>query len=490
MAPDPEGLLGRLHAVASTRGSATAIRGGEAEWSYAQLLDEVDGLVGRVVSTAPAPGARIGLVCANRAEFVAAFFAILGAGGVVVPLNPALQERELAASLRAAGASRVVTTRSLHARCLAALRAAGDGDAAAVVALEDEGRRGLPRARPPAGGDPAVCLFSSGSTGSPKRVERSHAQLLWEADTLITAFGLGPHDRVLGVTPFSHVNGLMRSMVAAVLAGATLVPRPQFDRRGVGREIAKGGITVFIGVPFMFGMLADTRWPRPMTFPTLRVCVSASAPLRPDTSRRFHERYGVYVRQLYGTTETGSIGANLDGAIEASLESVGRPFPGVDVRVTQESGETVPDGESGEILVRSPGGAREYAGDPEQSRRAFADGWFRTGDIGYRDARGHLHLVGRRSLFINRAGYKVNPYEVEEILAQHPKVREAAVMGVDAEYGDEKVRAVLVVRAPCESGEIVEFCRGRLADFKVPSIVEFRDALPKSATGKILRTTL
>src|SRR4029453_17568308 len=110
------------------------------------------------------------------------------------------QERETAGSLPAAGASRVVTTRSLHARCLAALRAAGDGDAAAVVALEDEGRRGLPRARPPAGGDPAVCLFSSGSTGSPKRVERSHAQLLWEADTLITAFGLGPDDRVLGVT--------------------------------------------------------------------------------------------------------------------------------------------------------------------------------------------------------------------------------------------------------------------------------------------------
>ena len=161
--------------------------------------------------------------------------------------------------------------------------------------------------------------------------------------------------------------------------------------------------------------------------------MSASAPLLPDTSRKFHDRYGVYVRQLYGATETGSVAANLDEGVEDSLATVGAPLPGVEVRILSESGEAVPDGEAGEVAVRSPAIAAEYAGRPDESRCAFVGGWFRTGDIGSRDTRGRLSLIGRRSLFINRAGYKVNPYEVEAILALHPKVREVAVTGLAGE---------------------------------------------------------
>jgi len=490
MTTNAETLAARFHTVAARRGAAPAVRDGEEEWSYAGLAEAVDGLAARIAPEAPDPGARIAVVCPNGAGFVTAFFAILGAGGVVVPLNPALQERELTEIMRDAGVSRVLTTRDLQPRCEAALRAAGGGREGAVMAIDAARAPRVAGPRSAAVAGPAVCLYSSGSTGRPKRVERTHANLLWEADRLIAALGLRPGDQVLGVTPFSHVNGLMRSMVGALLAGATLVPLAQFERGAVARAIPERGISVFIGVPFMFGMLAETRWPRSPDFSSLRLCLSASAPLPPDTSRGFHGRYGMYVRQLYGTTETGSIAANLDARVEDGLATVGPPLPGVEVRILSESGAPVREGETGEIAVRSPGTAHGYAGRPDESQHAFDSGWFRTGDIGGRDSRGRLSIVGRKSLFINRAGYKVNPYEVEEVLARHPKVREVAVTGLAAEYGDEKVKAVLVVREPCDAREIVEFCRGRLADFKVPSVVEFREALPQSATGKILRAEI
>lgn len=490
MTTNAETLAARFHAVAAGCGASPAIHDGEVEWSYARLAEAVGGLAARIAAEAPAPGARIGVACPNGADFVTAFFAILSTGGVVVPVNPALKERELAAIMRDAGVSNVLTTRDLRIRCEAALRAAGHTRGYAVMAID--AARGPRGAGPPsvAVGGPAVCLYSSGSTGRPKRVERTHANLLWEVDRLIPALGLQPGDHVLGVTPFSHVNGLMRSMAAALLAGATLVSLPQFERGAVARAIAEQRISLFIGVPFMFSMLAETRWPRPPDFSSLRLCLSASAPLLPDASRRFHDRYGVYVRQLYGTTETGSIAANLDARVEDGLSTVGTPLPGVEVRILSEGGAPVADGGRGEIAVRSPASAQEYGGCPEETRHAFAGGWFRTGDIGGWDARGRLYLVGRKSLFINRAGYKVNPYEVEEVLARHPKVREVVVMGFATEYGDEKVRAVLVVREPCAARDIVEFCRGRLADFKVPSVVDFREALPKSSTGKILRAEI
>lgn len=491
MTPAPLTLFSRLRGVAVRRGTAPAIVDRDRVYAYRELLDAIEGLAAKL---APPPGeqpGRVALLCPNGADFVAAFFAILRSGGIVVPLNPALSGPEQAALLGDARVSRIVTTGALRDEAAAALRSACGLGAEAVVTVDQP--------RPPGGASPpaeisphapALYLYSSGSTGRPKRVERSHAGLLYETDRLVGLLGLGPEDRILGVTPFTHINGLARSMVAAMLAGATLVTLPRFERRAVGGVIQKHAISVFIGVPFMFGMLADTRWPDPVDFSSLRWCISASAPLRPETSRRFRERYGVDVRQIYGTTETGTVAVNLDPRVEESIESVGIPLEGVVVDVLAEDGRVLPPGATGEIGIRSPAAAREYPGLPEETRTAFVGDYFLPGDIGRKDARGRIYLVGRKSLFINRAGYKVNPHEVEGVLEGHPKVREAAVVGVTTEYGDQKVKAVLVVSEPCRGHEIVEFCRGKMADFKVPSIVEFRPELPKSAAGKILRASL
>jgi long-chain acyl-CoA synthetase len=333
-------------------------------------------------------------------------------------------------------------------------------------------------------------LYSSGSTGRPKRIERTHAQLIFETDRLIKAIGLTSDDRVLGVAPFSHINGMMRSMVASLVGGATLVPLPQYERRLVAQTIEAQRITVFIGVPFMFAVLADTRWPKPVDFSSLRLCVSASAPLRPEASRRFHARYGLYVRQLYGCSETGSISVNLDADPADSLESVGKPLEGIEIDVFTEDRRILPPGEEGEIGIRSPAAINQYPDRPEENAAAFWGGCFFPGDIGRKDEDGRLYLLGRKSLFINRGGFKVNPYELEALLEKHPKVAEVAVVGIPAEHGDEKIKAVVIPSASCDEQEIVEFCRGKIADFKIPSVIEFRAELPKSSSGKVLRKQL
>ena len=454
---------------------------------YAWLLAAIDSMAAALISHGVRSGDRIGLVCPNQAEFAMGFFAAARLGGAVLPLNPALREPELGAALGHAGVSSVLAAEPWREPVARALATAGA--TAPVVVIDAAGRAGAAAlGRPTEDGDaPFLVLSSSGSTGRPKRVERSHRQMLWETERLAAALRVGVDDRVLGVAPFSHVNGLLRSLVLALLSGATLVPVAQFERRAVGRLIQARAVTGFIGVPFMFEMLAETRWPEPVDLSSLRYCLSASAPLRPSARRRFHERFGVDVRQLYGTTETGTISLQAEGDV---ADCVGMTLPGVEVRVLDAAGRALPPGATGQLAIRSPAAATAYPGRPAESAEAFRDGAFCPGDVGHVDAAGRIYLEGRTSLFINRGGFKVNPLEVEEVLEAHPKVREAAVVGAVTELGDERVRAVIVAREACTIEEIIEHCQVRMADFKVPSIVEFRPSLPKSAAGKILRRDL
>jgi long-chain acyl-CoA synthetase len=493
-------LSARLSATAERYPERPAIVEGDRVRTYRGLSGAIQALARRLVDTGVEPGACVALVLPNGAGFVRSFFAVAHAGGIVFPLNPSLQEAEIAALLKDAHASLVLTVGEHRDRCARALRAAAGLEESAVIALDEPAEPPGPaaeekveplglsaRATPEA---TVLYLYSSGSTGRPKRIERTHFHLLYETDRLIEALQISAMDRLLGVTPFSHTNGLMRSMVASMLAGAALVPLAQFERRAVGRTLEGHAITVFIGVPFMFAMLADTRWPRPLDLSSLRFCISSSAPLRPDTGVRFQDRYGIQVRQLYGTTETGTISVNLDPEATASIASVGMPLPGVSVEIFSSDRRVLEAGAVGEIGIKSPAAASEYPAAPEQTQAAFRNGYFFPGDIGYKDPGGRIYLVGRQSLFINRGGYKVNPYEIEEVIDRHPKVRESVVVGVDTEYGDQKIKAIVVPVEPCAEEEIIEFCRGQIASFKTPSIVEFRTALPKSATGKVQRKAL
>lgn len=240
----------------------------------------------------------------------------------------------------------------------------------------------------------------------------------------------------------------------------------------------------------MFGALAKSNFRRRPDFSSLRLCVSASAPMPLKLNRQFHEKLGVHVRQLYGSTETGTISVDLSTGIERSLESVGKPIAGVEVDVYADNGQPAQVNEIGEIAVKSPAAIESYDGCDALNQGSFRNGYFFTGDVGRRDPDGLLYLTGRKKLFINKGGYKINPREIEQLLETHPKVEEAVVVGLPTPFGDERVKAMVVLNAPCAEQEIIEHCRGRIADFKVPSLVEFRERFPKSPSGKIRRSLL
>lgn len=480
-----------LDAVALRNASRTAVVDGETRADYAELGRRVSALASFLEDRGVRPGHRVALMLPNGLDYVVGFLAIVRAGAIVVPLNDHYQQPEILHFIRTCRVSLWITSREFSELSRGVLDEYGDCEGLFM----EEAPRALSPGTPPGSdrGDPSAPVlyqFSSGSTGTPKRIARTHSNLLFELAALSATLGTSNTDRFLGVAPFSHVNGLMRSMLTCLYSGAALYPLPRFERRTAAELIEREALTVFIAVPFMFSMLAKATFRRPPDFSSLRLCISASAPMPTRVNHEFHERFAHHVRQLYGCTEAGTISVNLHPRIEDSLDSVGTPLPGVEVEVLREDGGTIEGGDTGELAVRSPAAITGYQDLEEVNQQVFRDGFFLTGDLGRRGADGLLYLTGRKSFFINKGGFKIDPREIEELLEGHPGVEEVAVIGLSTPLGDEKVKAVIVPRGPCREEEIVEFCRHKIADFKIPSVVEFRDSLPKSPTGKLRRGML
>lgn len=463
-------LFDAIDRTAEAGGARPALVGEGRVITFAALRRQVRTLAAQLTDRGLRPGDRVGLMLRNSPEFVIAYLASVAAGAIVVPLNDRYGPKEVLDLVEACGVSLLITAEPFRPLCeqarsaLALTEAWGD--------LDRDTHWSPPAVDPDA---PVMYQFSSGSTGHPKRIARTHRQLLFELDTLAETIGFGPDDRFLGAAPFSHVNGLMRTMLASLYVGAALHPVARFDRRAVAALIARERISVFIAVPFMFIALAETEFNPAPDWGALRLCISASAPLPARHNRAFRARFGRYVRQLYGSTETGTISVNLAPDIEGSLESVGQPIRGVHVDLVGEDGNRVETSDVGEIVVHSPGAVDES---------------FRTGDLGRIDPQGMLSLHGRITSFINKGGFKVDPREVEELLEEHPSVLEAAVFGVPTTHGDERVTALVVLRAPCTASELATYLASRIADFKIPSAIEFCRELPRTPTGKIRRALL
>jgi long-chain acyl-CoA synthetase len=481
--------------IVSRHADRTAIVEDGRALTYAELEKRIASLATMLFDAGARQGDRVALLLPNGVDFVTSYFAIVTLGAIAVPLNDHYQQTELHGFLGESGASCLITSLHFAALCHQVLSACHSP--CTLLVLEDQKEAGgagsITLARPVIEVDPSAPVmyqFSSGSTGRPKRIARTHANLLCELDSLIQALHITEKDRFLGVAPFSHVNGLMRSMMVSLRAGATLYPLAKFERQAVADLIEGSRLTVCIAVPFMFGILAKASFGRRADFSSLRLCVSASAPMPARLNREFHERFGMYVRQLYGSTETGTISVNVSPDIERSLESVGIPIAGVQVEVFTEDRRIANDDETGEVAVKSPAAIKSYDAADDVNKDVFQNGYFFTGDLGRKDKNGLLYLLGRKRLFINKGGYKINPREIEELLESHPEVEEAVVIGVPTPYGDERVKAVIVSSGCCRAEEIVEYCRGKIADFKIPSLVEFRASLPKSPTGKVRKTML
>lgn len=495
-------LMQQLYAQAEARPSHTAVVHRGERVSYADLVDQIERLAQGLAEQGIGAGDAVALILRDDPWLVTSFHAVAALGAVVVPVNPAFKQKELEFSFRNCDIRGVIADERSAGICerIASgfdhpveviTTSAAHGQALTVDALIE---RSSPQRLAARGADETFLYqFSSGSTGRPKRVPRTHGQCAAEAQ-LYASLGITAEDRIFSAIPLFHTYGMGACLFAPAATGATVViqeePNPFLLKRQRALElIEQERATIFPGVPFNFRLLAEA--PAEADLSSLRLCFSAGTALPRPAFEAFGEKYGVLVRQLYGTTETGMIAANMDPDPVATFDSVGAPVGDVRVEIVDDEGSPVPAGEVGEVAVASPAATSGYSDLEEINKVAFRDGFFFTGDLGRIDEAGRLHLAGRKKLLIEVGGYKVDPIEVEDVVAAHPKVAETVVLGVPGKTeGEEVVKAVVVPSEDCEDRELVQFCQERLANYKVPRIVEFRDEIPKSPLGKVLRKYL
>jgi long-chain acyl-CoA synthetase len=455
--------------------------------------DELDTLAGRCAGGLRRLGVKAGdcmaVVLPNCPEFVVSLFACARLRAVMLPLDPQLSREELQRFLVDARA-RVVITDSARTELCAGADAVVVRPAALLLGPPENASEGQFAGR-------SLYLYTSGSTDTRKRLCCTQENLVYEACNFVETVGLAAGDSILCTIPLHHSYGLGNCLLDAVYTGSTLVllepdevPFAARCRR-VLELIREEAIRFYPGVPYQFQVLADLSDVTWTDFAGVKLCVSSGDLLPRQVYDRFLERFGLPIRSLYGSTEAGSIAINMDPAELMQFGSLGAPLKNVEIRIRDAAGRDLPSEENGQIWVTSPvippGG---YDNMPELTATVFRGGYYNTGDLGKIDARGHLVMTGRKQTFVDVGGHKVDVGEVEEVLQGHPQVREAAVLGVEVPDLGTLLKAVVVADAGCRESDILAHCRERLAGFKVPRLVEFRDALPRSPLGKVLKSEL
>src|SRR5215469_11636263 len=486
-----------------------AVVQGNTTLTYGQLDAAASQVANGLIDRGIAPGDRVALSCPNVPYFPIVYYGILKAGGTVVPLNILLTEREIAYHLADSGAKAYFcfegtpelpigkagraafdqTDSCEHFVTLTADPAATSSDSRSETFAEFTHRQpGTCRSAPTAETDTAVILYTSGTTGQPKGAELTHSNMVHNALLGPRLFGTHPHDVHLLTLPLFHSFGQSVQLNGGLARGATLVLLARFSAERALELMVSENVTFFAGVPTMYHALLNCESPAEIAG-TLRVAVSGGAAMPVEVMRRFEERFDVPILEGYGLSETSPIATFNRVDSPRKQGSIGLPVWGVEVDVLTKDGASADTGEPGEIVIRGHNVMKGYYGRPGA---IDDDGWFRTGDIGTRDADGYLYVVDRKKDMIIRGGFNVYPRELEEVLLTHPQVSLAAVVGVPHPSHGEEVKA-FVVRTPgaelTEAG-LIAWCKQNMAAYKYPRLVEFRDSLPMTATGKILKREL
>jgi long-chain acyl-CoA synthetase len=462
-----------------------ALLAGERRIAYRELGEARERCTGLLRGRGIQPGDRVAVLLPNGLDFIAALYGALAAGAIAVPLNPLLRGAEVAERLADSGAALVVAPSGAEQLAGLDVARADPAEAGSARLAADVCERDA--------GEPAVLLYTSGTTGRPKGAELTHGGL-----RATTAFLAGPllqlsaDDVVLGAAPFSHIFGLAGVLNPAVATGACIALLPRFDADAALALMLRESAEVFLGVPSMCIALLRAA-EAGAAVPKLRVAHVGGAPLSPETLHAFAGRFGCEVLEGYGMTETaGGCVSHVSGQ-RCKPGSVGTPAPGAELRIVLADGADAGPREPGEVLLRAPGLMRGYWGNPSATSEAFAaGGWFRTGDVGYLDGDGYLYLIDRTKDVILRGGYSVYPREVEDALYEHPAISEVAVIGVPDELLGEEVVALVVPRSgeECDPAAIRAFARERVAAYKYPRLVVVADELPRTASGKILKRAI
>lgn len=511
------------------KATATVFYG--AKMSYRDIYDGAMALAGALAKLGVRRDDRIGILLPNMPPYIIAYYGVARLGAVVVQLNPMLTPYELRTELQDSGATVLITAEPLMDKASEAIQGSAVGhilitSPAAYVPLlmrpiikmkaKPKGEVHIPTgvqvhnfetllqegATPPkVDFDPkeqtAVFQYTGGTTGLPKAAMLTHFNLVANVHQVKAwIYRLQDGEEVfLCVLPFFHSYGMTVGMNLAVLKAAAMILLPKFDPTETAKAISQHKVTLFPGVPSMYAAVAHYAQRGQISISSIKVCVSGGAPLPQEVHDRFVQATGAKLVEGYGLSESSPVthvNPIWDG--ENRIGTIGLPVPDTDCKIVDmETGEKeLPSGEAGELIIKGPQVMKGYWNRPEETAQTLRNGWLYTGDIAVMDDDGYFRIVDRKKDMVIVGGFNVYPREVEEVLYQHPKVLEAAVVGVTHPLRGEMVKAFVVLKEgeTATEAEIVSFCRDHLASYKVPREIEFVSELPKSAVGKVLRREL
>ncbi len=487
-----------LHESASSDPDKIAIRLNERTLTYAEVDREARVIATGLRELGIAPGQAVAVLIPNVPEFTATYFGVLYAGCTVVPINVLLSAPEITYHLEDSEAKLLIA----HPFFAESARAGASEADVPVIMSNGEGDDTLEAMAtlPPLADlhatlptDTAVILYTSGTTGKPKGAELTHSNLFLNCSVVVPRLLPIRSDEVMIATlPLFHSFGQTAVQNASIVAGATITMLPRFTPEDALQIMERDRVTIFAGVPTMFFALLHHEAEREHDLSALLYCMSGGAPMPVEVMKAFEKKFPVEIYEGYGLSETSPV---------ASFNMVGRPrlpgtigYPvwGTEMRIVDEQDRPLPDGEPGEICIRGHHVMKGYLKRPDATKEALRGGWFHSGDIGTRNPEGYFTIVDRMKDMILRGGFNVYPREIEEVLYSHEAIIEVAVIGIpDPEKGEE-IKAVIALAPGAElsADDVIAYCKERLAAYKYPRVIEFRDSLPKGSTGKILKREL
>ena len=462
-------------------------------WTYLEFDAVVNRTANLLIENGIDKGDVVSLLLSNSPEYIIAYFACWKIGAIAGPINSLLKPEEIYWAIGNSEA-KLILVGSLFAEKLHGLDGLKTIMFDSVEAITSTFSEALSKFEGDKD-DEAIIIYTSGTTGKPKGCLLTHGNLLANAQQIAEWMGFRADDRLLTVMPLFHMNAVSVTTMSALYAGGSTVVAPKFSASRFWEWIEKYQVTSFGSVATMLSMLLAKSTSDDSSFVTrhssLRFAMCGSAPVPAEVLKEFEDTFGVLVIEGYGLSESTCRSTFNPPNKERRPGSCGKPI-GNEMKVFDENDEEVEDGELGEIVLRGPNIFKGYFKNPEATDKAFANGWFRTGDIGYRDADGFFYIADRKSDMIIRGGENIYPREIDDLLYTHPAVAHAAVIGVLDELYGEEVAAFVVLKdgSNATENELIEFCKHHLADYKCPKSVRFVTDIPKGPTGKLLKREL
>jgi long-chain acyl-CoA synthetase len=484
-------LAQNLARTAETHPDKIAIRLDDTEVPYSMLAQGAARVAGWLQELGVRPGDRVAVSLPNIPHMPIIYYGILWAGGVVVPMNPLYRSREVAYVLRDSESG-------VYFAWDGVAEEAGKGAAEAgseFISVVPAEFLGQVMTHAPVDlverddQDTAVILYTSGTTGSPKGAELTHANMIRNAEISVDLIGATADSVVFGGLPLFHSFGQTVGLNAAVQVGATMTLLPRFDSTKALEVLQRDKVTIMLGVPTMYSALLQHPEKDKYDVSSLHRCASGGASLPVEVIRGFEAAFGAMILEGYGLSETSPVASFNHADRVRKPGSIGQPIEGVEFRLIDDVWNDVPEGEVGEIAIKGHNVMKGYLNKPEATAEVMRDGWFRTGDLGRRDEEGYYYIVDRAKDMIIRGGFNVYPREIEEVLYEHPAVGSAAVLGIPHPELGEEIAAAITLKpgATATEDELRAFVKERVAPYKYPRVVWITSDLPMGPTGKILK---